>query len=949
MLRCLSTVRADLGRLLSSDRTWTPNALRSLYYKQADFDAPTLSTLIALFGSLSTPSRVYESPLLSRIRGVTADHRSYWAFVVRVGSRKVQSGMTLTDSDRFWLMRAALAASQALVDGPPNKGTVSSLVSLVVLNDGCLASMGKLAILIARARHHYHAIRNRAFHPEVHVPYMKTLLGTRDPRYVAFVAQDVVHVLRTHSSCNPWLLEVLHSLILEHGAVLPNTTRDAIVSTLWKCAQDARSSLDTPSYSGNDSSIDTPRPTELLGVTDIARHLSSCWTRRLYPSDPHNLWLVDELCTVLSPSQELSQRWMALTLVALFHSRADTTNHPLVLNDGALDKLQSPATACWRVIFGLAILEKLHKFFVPSSVGSPPLQRTTFRDTLRVLYGTWFHVMDTRTVPRDIACAITASFFRLAGIVYDASLVDGCMALCDLGMLWGPDSSNTFMSAQYIAALLRMHGPNKDMVLRTLDAMSSDTQWQRAVLAITLRELAVAESELAFALYGIAERSGRSVGPSHSHELAVSLARYGALDRAVEFLRDERVNFSREQRWMLLAAIIRRIQDDAPRDAPVPILTALADVLLASYASHPPPETIVHALGQLLLVLCRVGQGRKAVDVVVSIMCVSPGYFNLAIMCRLCRALLQHRQFKCAVRILDAVESMCPATAPRLRTAVAISATRAGATRTVKNLRGRLIPSAEIYLQHRTRTNLDCARSRSGHDTHRLHLSLRLAAFLRTLSPEDPTFDHLLVELLRSGRVLASKRIVLHVLSSIPTPTRRTALANVLLSGISQSRRRTTRNGRHVRKILALVEDLVATHGIKPDRVTLNILVRTLLGWRSVFDRVRVRALFDQLVRGGYPAGDAYWAERLPFAFGSGVSESTLIPAPIPMAVEVGIEEKLDFERHVRPLYRMFIKAFYMRDDVEAARRIIAILKVEERRNKCARMARASGGEGRWC
>ena len=941
MLRCLSTVRADLGRLLSSDRTWTPNALRSLYYKQADFDAPTLSTLIALFGSLSTPSRVYESPLLPRIRGVPADHRSYWAFVVRVGSRKVQSGMTLTDSDRFWLMRAALAASQALVEGPHNKGTVSPLILLVVLNVPYLASVEKLTILIARARHHYHAIRNRAFHPEVHVPYMKTLLGTRDPRCVAFVAQDVVHVLRAHSSYHPWLLEVLHSLILEYGAVLPNTTRDAIVSALWKCAQDARSLQDTPSHSGNDSSIDTPRSTELLDVTDIARHLSSCWSRRPYSSHPHNLWFVDELRTVLSPSQELSQRWMALTLVALFHSRADTTNDPLVLNDGALDKLQSPATACWRVIFGLAILEKLPKFFGPFSVGNPPLRRTTFRDTLRILYETWFHAMDTRTVPRDIACAITASFFRLAGIVHDSSLVDGCLALCDLGMLWGSGSSNTFMSAQYVVALLRLHGPNRDMVLRTLDAISSDTQWQRAVLATTLRELAVAESELAFALYGIAERSGRSVGPLHSHELAVSLAQYGALDRAVEFLRDEKMDFSQEQRWTLLAAIIRRIQDDAPRYAPVPILTALADVLLASNPSYRPPETMVHALGQLLLVLCRHGQGRKAVDVVVSTMRVSPEYFNLAAMCRLCRALLQHRQFKCAVRILDTVESLCPVTASRLRTAVAISATRAGATRTVKTLHGRLIPSAEIYLQHRTRTNFNCARSRSGHGTRRSHLSLRLAAFLRTLSPDDPTFNHLLAELLRSGRVLASKRILFHVLPSIPSLTRRTTLANVLLSGISQSGRRTTRNGRHVRKILALVEDLVAMHGIKPDRVTLNILVRTLLGWRSVFDRVRVRALFDQLVRGGYPAGDAYSAERPPFALESGVSVSM----PIPMAVGMGIKGKLDFERHVRPLYRMFIEAFYMRDDVEAARRVIGILKVEERKDVLAGVRRGGKRE----
>ena len=921
--------------MLRCGRAWTPNALRSFYYRQPDIDAPTLSTLIALFGSLSAPSRVYASPLVSRMRGVTA--ASYWPFVVTVGARKVQNGMSLTDSDRFWLMRAAL---QPLVD---NKGTLSYPVSLVLLKNGCIASPEKLATLIARARHHYHAIRSRAFHPEVHVPYMKTLLETRDPRYIAFVAQDMAYVLRTHPFCHPWLLEVLHILILRHGAALSNATKEAVVSALWKCARDSRDSLDTLSHTSNAGSIDTPQPTQLLDVTDIAHRLSSFWSRRRLhsPSDPHDLWLAEELCTVLSPLQELSQRWMALTLVALLHSPAEPTDDPHVFNDAALNKLQSSTTACWRVIFGLATLEKLLKF----SDASLSLQHTVFRNTLRILYETWFYVTDTRTVPRDITCAITASFFRLAGIAGDASLVDGCLALCDLGMLWSPDPlraytrSNTFMSAQYIVALLRLHGPNTNMVLRTLDAISPDAAWQCTVLATTLRELVVKQPQLAFAVHGIAERNGRSVGALHSHSLAVSLAQCGGLDHAIEFLRGERVKFSQEQRGTLLTAIIRRIQDDAPLYPPVSILTSLADALLALYTSHSPPEAITHAFGQFLLILCRHSQGRKVVDLVVSIMRVSPGYFNLAVMRRLCRALLRHRQFRCAVRILDIIETLCPATASRLRTAVAMSATRAGATRTVKNLRGYLIPSVERYLYHRAQTNLDRACARSGHIARRSYLSFRLAALLRTLSPDDPAFDHLFVELLHSGRLLASKHIFFQVLPSISSPTRRTALANVFLSGISHA----PRNGRRVRKVLALAEDLVATHGIKPDRVTLNIIVRTMLGWRRVFDRVRARALFDQLVRGGYPAGDAYSAEVPPFMRGDGVSVPPPILTEIPMAVGRGIEEKLDFKRHVRPLYRMFIKAFYTRDDTEAARRVIGILKVEERKDESARVARVRG------
>lgn len=36
-------------------------------------------------------------------------HRTHWAFVLKVGKYKLAKGMTLQDSDRFWLMCAELA------------------------------------------------------------------------------------------------------------------------------------------------------------------------------------------------------------------------------------------------------------------------------------------------------------------------------------------------------------------------------------------------------------------------------------------------------------------------------------------------------------------------------------------------------------------------------------------------------------------------------------------------------------------------------------------------------------------------------------------------------------------------------------------------------------------------------------------------------------------------
>lgn len=70
-----------------------------------------LSLLIGLFGSLSIDPRisvVHRIPLASRLMTMST-HRTHWAFVLKVGKYKLAKGMTLQDSDRFWLMCAELA------------------------------------------------------------------------------------------------------------------------------------------------------------------------------------------------------------------------------------------------------------------------------------------------------------------------------------------------------------------------------------------------------------------------------------------------------------------------------------------------------------------------------------------------------------------------------------------------------------------------------------------------------------------------------------------------------------------------------------------------------------------------------------------------------------------------------------------------------------------------
>ncbi|KAI6165552.1 hypothetical protein EDD17DRAFT_172947 [Pisolithus thermaeus] len=907
---------------------YPPNKLRRLYRSAewrgqlGQLDSSMLSTLISIFGSLCIGSRercAYDSPLLSRVQGeVVVDHRGYAPFVLNAASLKVQLGMVLTDSDRFWLMRVALAATGVLVSDSCDK-----------------VSRKKLAVLINRARIHYYAIRSHSFHPGVHVPYLQALLDTRDPRYVEILAKDMSYMLRTHRSCHPKTLQVFYQLILKHGTTLSRRSREVIVSSLCIRLQRAHHTCHSELQSEGGSAtpgIDTSCYDHPLDVSWVARYLS---TFLFQPLDRrslhhHRSWFMEELFTVFSPSQELSQRWMALTLVTLFQSCPSVAIiGSASLDDLPLEQLQSHGTACWQVIFGLATLEKLVKPSALSSTERALPGRDSIRDILCALYEKWLQVVNARTVPRDVACAVMASFFKLASIVHDPSLVEGCLALCDLGALWGPASfksltkhhnhSNTFMTAQYLLALLRLHGPNADMVLRTIDAISTNVHWQRGVLSTVVRELASTELELALAALDIVKKAGMAIDSGPIDVLATSFTRGGTLEQAVRFLKDWKSQLSQEQRDMLMGAIAFRIHDvklvrSFPRTSAL-----VVDAIAGLYDSQSPPTHLRKRLEGMLLICCQHGRAQEAVDVVFGITRNTPKYFIPSFWHGLCRTLLRHRQFKSAVKVLTVVKSVYPSISRQLLNMVANAAIRARATRVAEGFHDQLNRSTKLYLWYRAQFNLPSERRIPRNIT-----SLKLSSFLCDLSHKDPTFEYLFGELLEAGRVGAAKRIFARV-APIASSSRRTVLGNLLLHGVSTQP--TPRNGRRLRKLLSLIEELARRHGFQPDRVTVNIIVKAMINWRTMFDNVRLRALFNHFIRVGYPPGD-YSSQNLPF--GSPPAGRLF------MIGEIRLSSHVDFERHVKPLYRMFVKAFYARGDVEAARRVAEILSVEGGRYRYA-------------
>ena len=140
---------------------------------------------------------------------------------------------------------------------------------------------------------------------------------------------------------------------------------------------------------------------------------------------------------------------------------------------------------------------------------------------------------------------------------------------------------------------------------------------------------------------------------------------------------------------------------------------------------------------------------------------------------------------------------------------------------------------------------------------------------------------------------------------------------------------------------------LIRDHGFVPDRVTFNTTIRAFLerdsaryvrrnylrqrgkASESTGREISLRAMFDRLVATGYPSGS-----NVRTVFGTAVHPNATA-TPLQVA-GVTISSPILFERHVQPLYHMFVRAFRRRGDLAAADKVRDLLKAlrRDRRRK---------------
>ncbi|KAG1750703.1 hypothetical protein EDB19DRAFT_1345600 [Suillus lakei] len=727
-----------------------------------------------------------------------------------------------------------------------------------------------------RARQQYLHFSRHVFDPNVHVPFLTALLSGTDPLHKQWAVDAMSSILLTHPFLHTKVLEVLWGIVHDTDTTLLGPILSAISIRVTRFPSPYG---DTPGASIS-VPVDATTFTSALSVFPLS-----------IPSPSPDVKAITELLhEAFSSNTPLVHRRNNLLLCSLLYS-CNGNAIPISSLDFSLDG----GASMWKTLFALAILEE-----VTRAAGPVLLHDRAFRgriqEMIRSLHESWLHLMSNESHHLLISRAVTTSLFRLSGAVADLKLFAACLESSTNFGLWTGDSSDTVegpqltaMAAMHLAALVQVRGCRAELVMKTLSSHSIDVQYQSVVVSAAVKDLIHRDVELARTLYNIAVGSGCDINVDTAYVLARTLP---AL-HAVQFLKDER--FSREQVGGLLSSIARCLKEIKHQHYDIDLFDDIGISLRKFYATSPPPVHFRGHLQLLLADLCTRGSGFQATAIIANVIKFHPTFFQFSFLLRLVRLFLHRKQFRCALRmqkhLIDA------------RGGCAVNPRRMVTSR----------------LGRRLVTNI-FVPGRKSHTLFRGGCCWAAGTLFKSAMSSGPVYNRVLRGLIYARRAHAAKVAFSRVASEVDTKTR-TILGNTLLHGVLVCP--VPRNGRRVRKLLGLLDNLVRCQQFAPDRITVNIILKALIAWRTAFDHQRLRALFDHMIRGGYPAG-TYSPSHPPFSTPPLRTSGTLALSKLPPYISFG--------KHLKPMLKMFIKGFYLRNDVEAARTVVEILKTEQQK-----------------
>ncbi|KAG2058545.1 hypothetical protein BDR06DRAFT_79112 [Suillus hirtellus] len=776
-----------------------------------------------------------------------------------------------------------------------DSGMLSALIGLFgsLSVDSTRTYTHKFDRSLFRARKQYLHFSRHVFDPDVHVPYLTALLSSTNPLHKQWAIDAITSILLTHPFLHAKVMKVLLGIV--HG------TDTALLESILSAISIRVTHFPSPCGGSAGASISVP-----VDATAFTSALSVFPLPIPSPS-PHTKAITELLHEAFSSNVPLVHRRSNLLLCSLLHS---CNGSGIAIS--SLDFPLNGYASLWQTLFALAILEEVTRAAGPALLHDRAL-RGRIQEMIRSLHESWLHLMSNESPPILISRAVMTSLFRLSGAVVDPKLFAACLESSIKFGLWTGNSSDTVegpqlaaMAAMHLATSMQVRGCGAEFIMKTLSSYSTDVQHQSVVVSAAVKDLIHRDVELAHALYNIAVRSGRDIDIDVDVDTAYLLARALPPAHAVGFLKHER--FSRIQVGGLLSSIARFLKETRHEHYDTDLIDDIGISLRKLYSISPPPIHFRGHLQLLLAELCTRGSGSQTTAIIANVTKFYPAFFQFSFLLRLVCLFLRRRQFRCALRIQRILVGTHRGCVPNLRHMVN---TRLGATAS-----GRL--STNIFIT-----------GRKSHTLFRGGCFWAAGTLFKSGMSSGPVYNRVLQGLIYARRPHAAKVAFSRVASKVDTKSR-TILGNTLLHGVVT--RPVPRNGRRVRKLLGLLNNLVKYQQFVPDRITVNIILKALIVWRTAFDHQRLRALFDHMVRGGYPAG-IHSPSHPPFSTPLLRTSGTLTLSKLPPYIS--------FEKHAKPMLKMFIKAFYLRNDVEAARTVVEILKIEQKKTTLKRERRS--------
>ncbi|KAG7089702.1 hypothetical protein E1B28_011357 [Marasmius oreades] len=736
------------------------------------------------------------------------------------------------------------------------------------------------------ATYQFRQIWRQTKNPDILAPYFNVLLSLAVPQYLSVALELLSDLLALHRNIHPGLIRIVWKFLLLNPETLSSASRQKLLSVLLDRARVH------PHPSPGSRSLSTHRFDPLTERHERlpldTRQLVALLTAPLFPMffipGPSSVmqWATSLLRTSLSPKVTTDLPWQKMSLLALCHSctqddfKVSSWEHSSSFSD-------------WDAIL------ILHSFEHVISKKLSDHNMDAVRTVITTLWERWKEIpCDGR--PAFVARAFVAGCLRLAGRIGDLDLCnDGWRYCAQHGLLLSADirtKAERFqldsLTNEYAEAFLNVGGGRASHILNSLNSSSQTTFTANA--NATLAAFVSRDVAISYDFYTCCLQRGISISLDLEEKLVIELARF-LPSAAIPFLKKyERQSPAIES---LLGALLQSLWTHRRQYIDPKQGSVLAGAMAKVFQVTVPPPTLRLPIGHAALLLLP-HNAEQVVHLLELILKTRPTYFTPRLVHRLLQVLIYHRGFRLAVRLHCAIRKAMPQETKRNRRILFLGLVRHGANKLAGSLRTRVMCKRLSPSRRSTRYP-----SRLPVPLFRLHLQ-RIACAL---------VSH------RSTRINVWNFLFTYT-SYLSTRTKM-VLGNKLLDLVLRS----NSSGRPISRVARTRRFLFRHTGFSGDRVTLNIFVKALLKSHDM-DAFGIRSLFDYLIRLGYPAS-THWLRSYGVPFGTP-------PTSPPFDLSFHKTHPIRFERHTRPLYKMFIKAFHLRNDISGAKTVIGILRGEE-------------------